>query len=747
MARKFCDSLLTTGANDGSTFDDAYQSEETALEAALAVGDKLYIRRRSGFWNPLSDINPSADGNLANPIQAIGGPRNVKTGTGTFVQGSNIISGVSFVPKLEQHGTRMIKNDVDSREYMISAIAHKINYDNKSGDFTEGLMVTGAGGCEGKIHKIESNGETGSLWIVSKARELIDRGNCEDPIAPMIFSEFTLLLYNLTCLRSSEQAKNGTYSYKSIITVAATAQTIFAENTNGGDLHGHVPGSTYTLEVWIKIPSTGGIALDEVKLNITEYNGSTWETSESSNPTQYDVWQKLSVTRTLRSNATGCFERLITLPTVSVGECFYIDDVSLKNVFLDNEQITDEDTGVADVDGTPADDGFVILDNYAGTSEEDGALTIEKDEDYDDFQLIDDSTWTIKKVDWNGDADDLPIVDFGANNYDLYITTAFSWIYKNMYFKGSSSAYGMVRIHTNQQSIFINCIFNQSNNTRGLRCSAINNSCAFTNCIFFSSIISGIARYGIQTSGNTIDLVNCAFYNWYSAFYLYGCTFKNVNVGIELNNDTYDIYALLGGIVDKVGANVKLSGKNGLIYKGHVMTKISIENYQNLVGHRYFYIQGEMIKKDVLIASGDPYRRLAGAESVIEISCNNNIVYASAPDEWKYLVFEHEFEMDVALRNYRYYVQCKAMSIVNAGELYLECEYVDQYVSDSVYHMKKVRSDEVIAERTGADDWSQYLEVTGIHPAVKSKVRIKCFLSKYDADGRIFIDPKVGIFT
>jgi len=79
VARKFCDSLLTTGANDGSTFDDAYQSEETALEAALAVGDKLYIRRRSGFWNPLSDINPSADGNLANPIQAIGGPRNVKT--------------------------------------------------------------------------------------------------------------------------------------------------------------------------------------------------------------------------------------------------------------------------------------------------------------------------------------------------------------------------------------------------------------------------------------------------------------------------------------------------------------------------------------------------------------------------------------------------------------------------------------------------------------------------------------------
>ena len=52
MSTKFCDSLLTTGANNGSTFDDAYQSIETVLETALSAGDKLYIRRRSGFWNP-----------------------------------------------------------------------------------------------------------------------------------------------------------------------------------------------------------------------------------------------------------------------------------------------------------------------------------------------------------------------------------------------------------------------------------------------------------------------------------------------------------------------------------------------------------------------------------------------------------------------------------------------------------------------------------------------------------------------
>ncbi len=104
MANKFCDSLLTTGANNGSTMDNAYQSIETALEAALSAGDKLYIRRRSGFWSPSSDIAPSADGNLANPIYAIGGPRRAEFGEATFEQESNIIKDVSKVSNLIDRG-------------------------------------------------------------------------------------------------------------------------------------------------------------------------------------------------------------------------------------------------------------------------------------------------------------------------------------------------------------------------------------------------------------------------------------------------------------------------------------------------------------------------------------------------------------------------------------------------------------------------------------------------------------------
>jgi len=235
-----------------------------------------------------------------------------------------------------------------------------------------------------------------------------------------------------------------------------------------------------------------------------------------------------------------------------------------------------------------------------------------------------------------------------------------------------------------------------------------------------------------------------AFYSCNYALRFANHRVSNVNLGIELPNNDYDIF-LIGGEFSSVDMN--MGGKNGDMYKYGVANVFMENKNKQMKFHEHHYYNGEMTNKDTLIDSGDPYRRSNGADSVIEISCGVSAIRAPTLDEWKYLVFEHEFEVDALNKNYRYYVQCKNMSIVDVKELFLECEYIDQYVSDSVYHTKKVKSDKVISERTGVDDWSQYLEVTGIYPAVKSKVRIKCFLSKYDVDGRIFIDPKVGIFT
>ncbi|KKM67207.1 hypothetical protein LCGC14_1473490, partial [marine sediment metagenome] len=594
-----------------------------------------------------------------------------------------------------------------------------------------------------RLRKLEE--ETGSLWIVSKARELIDRGNCEDPIAPMVFHEFIPIETDASFERSADFARSGDYSYKVTKTAASgtPGQAYLVDYAGSTDMHGLVAGKTYTFELWVYVPSGSGIALNEIKLNFLDYQGG-WAGTDSGNPASFDTWVKLTVTRTVRSSATGIMIRIWVESAAELNEYFYIDDATLKNVFLDNEEITDEDTGVADVDGTPADDGFIILNNYAGVTNT-GDLTIEADEDYDDFQAIDDSAWTIKKADWNADADDLPIVDFGAAVYKLYMNNAWEWIFKNMMIKNSLAHL----IHSNvvHEIQLIHCILEKVNVGSLVASTSSYSSIRITNCICRGSA-TGVSQYGIYMVGGSplMNLKNCAVYNLGNRgiIAVNGGEFENVNIGIELANGAQDIHLYENKIKAK---NLSLGGKNDdlIISAFSSHSYISIENFNRIkASHAMEYLNGQILKKDVVAESGDPYKRSDGANSVIEISCDSNALYAPAPDEWKYLVFEHEYEMDTAPRSYRYYVQCKAMSLV-ATELFLECEYVEQYVSTTVYHDLKVRSDEIVSERTGADDWSQYLEVTGIQPAVTSKVRIKCYLSKYDADGRIFIDPKVVV--
>jgi hypothetical protein len=56
-----------------------------------------------------------------------------------------------------------------------------------------------------------------------------------------------------------------------------------------------------------------------------------------------------------------------------------------------------------------------------------------------------------------------------------------------------------------------------------------------------------------------------------------------------------------------------------------------------------------------------------------------------------------------------------------------------------------VVSDESITVRSGVDDWDQYLEVTGIQPAVAGWVTIRLMVQWSDADGYLYVDPLVVI--
>jgi len=293
--------------------------------------------------------------------------------------------------------------------------------------------------------------------------------------------------------------------------------------------------------------------------------------------------------------------------------------------------------------------------------------------------------------------------------------------------------------------LFKQCIFDAVNTN--VRIFSIEH---YLKSVFFNQVILTGESEGGKTSqhGFYINGASNVYFKYVAVYNLGGYALvcgngigEKTNFGIEYQNGRQEIYIFAGQVLFN---DIRLGGKNGYVYSDNLTPGIvSIENYNVLDVHQLFYTNGQVLKSDVEIGSGDPYKRSDGADSVIEILCNLSTLRAPILEEWKYLVFEHEFEMDTTLRNYRYYVQCKAMSIALASELYLECEYIDQYVNTTTYYKTKVRSDGIIAERSDENDWTQYVEVTGIQPAVASKVRIKCYLSKYDADGRIFIDPKV----
>jgi hypothetical protein len=190
------------------------------------------------------------------------------------------------------------------------------------------------------------------------------------------------------------------------------------------------------------------------------------------------------------------------------------------------------------------------------------------------------------------------------------------------------------------------------------------------------------------------------------------------------------------------GVDVSMNATSNFITNQPYST-IQLENFGKVLGaHFTKTYQGTLIKLDVVAGSGDPFKRSDGADSVLEVLFNDSD-HPSPMQGATFPIFEHEFEATTDTKNYRYYVQ--AGGIVTASELYIEVEYVSVYDDTSEYVLTKVTSDEAFTARADANDWAEYMEVTGITPAVASKVRIKCYCSYYHAVNKIYIDPLVVI--
>jgi hypothetical protein len=387
---------------------------------------------------------------------------------------------------------------------------------------------------------------------------------------------------------------------------------------------------------------------------------------------------------------------------------------------------------------------FIIDREYAGTTAATADCTIEEDELYDIAQAIDDSAWTIKKTTWNADANDLPIVDMEATAYYLLFNDPYHWRVMGIHFVGGTAT-GTVYVGSSSHVQFKYCLFEQDQNNNCLYCASESTINFVDQCIVYGNS-TGTSQFGVVLArGTRLIMTNSAIYNMGGGGLdsANGCAeLNNVNIGVEAANDSYDVFL---GIHDVQWKDVKLGSTNkiqdGIFYRGQIM----IENYQKVLGAHYcFNTNGIMQGVAVVAGSGDPYKRTDGADMVLSITQTQSTDSRSTIFDGAMLsAFKALVWADTTSKTYRFYCQANALS-TTAAEVFVKASYVDEYDDTSEYHYGIIKSDETISARSGADDWSQYVEVT-VQPAVAGFVELEILTGFYDADGILYIDPMVVI--
>jgi hypothetical protein len=390
---------------------------------------------------------------------------------------------------------------------------------------------------------------------------------------------------------------------------------------------------------------------------------------------------------------------------------------------------------------------FLLNREYAGgtVTTTDGAFVIQEDEDYDLAQAIPAAEAT-ERAAWDADPDDLPTWDGTGLAFYIYHNSDAFWTYDNIHFlTGTAQA---MRVRFGRDIWFRGCIFEATANIVPVTIEA--SWVLFHRCIIFGTG-AGNVQNGLAISYGYTILRDVSIYGTGDhglSVYESTVEFDGCNIGVEtVTAVDADIQISQGA--NFYGRDLWLGANVGELERGtasqhHTGTFIKSENHNRVLGaHKTFNAQGEILKTAVVAGSGDPYKRTGGSDSVLEIIYDlstdaQNVV--SPIENLATPILVHEFEATTDRRKYRYYVQ--AEGAVAASELWMEVEYVSSYGDATTeYTITKVTSDEAIAARDDASDWSQYIEVDNVIPALASKVRIKIYCSYYHATNKIYIDP------
>lgn len=101
------------------------------------------------------------------------------------------------------------------------------------------------------------------------------------------------------------------YAYKLNASGVSNAQVFFQSSYAAGNMHGTLPGITYTGEVWVKIPSTGGPAYSTVGIEIADEISGSWDKTTQYAVNTLDEYQKITISRTIRTTATGVYFKVM----------------------------------------------------------------------------------------------------------------------------------------------------------------------------------------------------------------------------------------------------------------------------------------------------------------------------------------------------------------------------------------------------------------------------------------------------
>ena len=459
-----------------------------------------------------------------------------------------------------------------------------------------------------------------------------------------------------------------------------------------------------------------------------------------------------NVTQTKKGKVWGFTDNLDTTGTIQ-----YVRDSS--SAWVEDDNITSDGGGDAEIDaGGETAVGFLIDREYPGNTVTgiNGKFQIEEDEDYDLAQAIDDSGWTITKATYNADADDLPLIDFNDANLQIVVTGDLCNLYKNIEFKDSTDALGIIGISDSGSFKLEGCLIKQSTQSDPLlRISST--SYSFERIIFEGSGAGttqvGVISFGSRGKMKACAVYNCGDYGIQSEEYL---ELDNVNFGEEMANgdDEFGIVNLFGQIV---GNDVKLGGTNGYVYMGLLtnqgkFSRVSIGNFQKVLGEHVTYFPGGAIGStggmrnvDVGDANAPSAASSAGTTADL-IALYPNINGYEFIEDWAVKVAEWKVWAPASAETYTVYLQNNMGVTLNdttaKDDIWLKLTYIDTYDDATEYSKTELFSTEIdILQRADQTDWDS-LTIANHTPAVAGWAVLELYVSKYVASGQIYVDPE-----